>query len=857
MLAYSYLCSDKLTIKMRKAVLLTCYFLMGWVDSLSAQPQCTVTHYDEFSGMAQWYVTQIVQDKQGMMWFATWNGLNRYDGYEFVNFKSQKGDGVDIPSDRMRDMILNEEGHLLCSYDHHVFLFNVNTCRFNPLPTAEEQKMIKVFEQRHHQDISNSAPFEHRDSTGTLWRIHRDGKLFYQVAGSNEWHPYPSGFSPMSYLHYGMTDREGNVWMRSGYGIYKLTFGQKKFQSFEPVGTDQTRSFCLDRKKRYWITTRNDKIIQLFDKENRLLGYLGRDGQLHANYTSFGSPIYHVMQDSKGVFWLSSKPDGLFRLRETGDGRFQVEQFRHEAGNPQTLSDDELYFTAEDQRGRLWVATFNQGLCCVEDPWADQLVFQNIDNGLSSPIQEGLRVRHIRITSEGILLAATTTGLIVADVSKPKMSDIKLKLHRRDSKRYSSLSCNAVMFIAEDSRHRLFVCTESGGINQIISNQLLDEELEFRHFDMSTGLSSDITLSAVESEDKLLIVSNNQLILLDPDKNQSSSYDTHFWGSMLRFSDAIPLLLPDGRRIFGLQNGAITLLPDKIRKSNDIPPIALTSISIHGDSLNLAVNGLDTLLLNTREERDVTISFSALDYRGGGIIHYAYQWDDNGGWVNIGKDHSTTFLNLQPGTYQLKIRSTNSDGVWVDNTRLLTIIVKPVFWETRWAQLIYILLFLTLLWLVFYTFQYIRRIKRQQKETHEAYLALLNANQESQVTEQARQEPMKPHIKPEDEAFMQRAMKFIEDHISDLDVNIGDMAEATATSRSGLNRKMKSLLGVTPLDFIREARIRKACTLLSQGAMVKDVAYACGFSDVIYFRKCFKAEIGMAPSEYRDEKFGK
>jgi AraC-like DNA-binding protein len=112
-------------------------------------------------------------------------------------------------------------------------------------------------------------------------------------------------------------------------------------------------------------------------------------------------------------------------------------------------------------------------------------------------------------------------------------------------------------------------------------------------------------------------------------------------------------------------------------------------------------------------------------------------------------------------------------------------------------------------------------------------------------------------MKPDDELFMQRAIKFIEEHLGDSDISICDMADATATSRSGLNRKMKSLLGVTPLDFIREARIRKACAMLSQGAMVKDVAYACGFSDVIYFRKCFKAEIGKTPSEYRDEEFGK
>ena len=83
-------------------------------------------------------------------------------------------------------------------------------------------------------------------------------------------------------------------------------------------------------------------------------------------------------------------------------------------------------------------------------------------------------------------------------------------------------------------------------------------------------------------------------------------------------------------------------------------------------------------------------------------------------------------------------------------------------------------------------------------------------------------------------------MRFIEEHIGDPDINIGDMAEATATSRSGLNRKMKSLLGVTPLDFIRSARIRKACGMLEEGMSVNDVAYGCGFSDPKYFGKCLR-----------------
>jgi len=58
-------------------------------------------------------------------------------------------------------------------------------------------------------------------------------------------------------------------------------------------------------------------------------------------------------------------------------------------------------------------------------------------------------------------------------------------------------------------------------------------------------------------------------------------------------------------------------------------------------------------------------------------------------------------------------------------------------------------------------------------------------------------------------------------------------------------------LGVTPLDFIREARIRKACQLLKEGGTVNDVAYKCGFSDPKYFSKCFRQTMGISPTEYR------
>ena len=100
--------------------------------------------------------------------------------------------------------------------------------------------------------------------------------------------------------------------------------------------------------------------------------------------------------------------------------------------------------------------------------------------------------------------------------------------------------------------------------------------------------------------------------------------------------------------------------------------------------------------------------------------------------------------------------------------------------------------------------------------------------------------------------MIKRLVSYIEEHLSDSDISVGDMAEAVATSRSGLQRKIKQAMGITPLDFLREARIKHACHLLqTTDKTVAEVAYASGFTDPKYFSRCFKQSTGMTPSEYK------
>jgi AraC-like DNA-binding protein len=73
--------------------------------------------------------------------------------------------------------------------------------------------------------------------------------------------------------------------------------------------------------------------------------------------------------------------------------------------------------------------------------------------------------------------------------------------------------------------------------------------------------------------------------------------------------------------------------------------------------------------------------------------------------------------------------------------------------------------------------------------------------------------------------------------------------------RTVFYQKLKAIIGLSPVDFIREMRIKRAKQLMESGEYnVSSVAYMTGFNDPKYFSKCFKKQFGMSPSEYGKER---
>lgn len=632
----------------QKALLTTVLALALCAVTATPQEMRLLHKYDETNSSLEGHTTQILQDRDGFLWISTWNGIYRFDGYEFRRMKPTLSDTCSMTSDRIRDIWLSKDGNIYVHNNEGIFHFDIRTYRFRNLrDEAEKEEAERQRDDQPTRGSHDGEKLSYIDPQGIQWLFHKDA-LFC--------------LSPME-------------------------------SPAIPLPMEQPTMVCClkqDSRKQVWVATKEDRTLRLLGSDGQLLGYMGPGGTLSANYQEFGHAAYCITESSNKQIWLGTKPDGLFRLTPLAtpgeSPRYRVEAI-------EGLDNTAVYGITEDKQGRLWVATLGGGISVVENPAADKPTITNHLPGFPDDVCQS--VRHIHINKKGVMLAATTEGLMVASVEHDARK-MKFKRHIKVPERGSSLSCNAVMDIVETAEGRIFLATETGGINEIVSADLLSDTLSFKHYDMSSGLlpTDMIIAMSVMPNGHLIVTGNTIVIMLDVVNDRFESLRHRFFHRVYHFSQARPLLMPNGQWIMGCLDGGFTLSANAAYPNNYQPPLQLTSISFSNEKPLLAVTHTDTLRLNP-QQRSLTIHFAALDYADPQAISYQYSLstDTTETWNDLGHSHAITLLDLTPETYYLRLRSTNSDGVWTDNTRKLTIIVEPRFWEKLWVQLLMALLF--------------------------------------------------------------------------------------------------------------------------------------------------------------------
>jgi len=138
----------------------------------------------------------------------------------------------------------------------------------------------------------------------------------------------------------------------------------------------------------------------------------------------------------------------------------------------------------------------------------------------------------------------------------------------------------------------------------------------------------------------------------------------------------------------------------------------------------------------------------------------------------------------------------------------------------------------------------------QRKKLQTLYCATFVA-----VTENRKEEDKIhiPALSANDKKFMDRLLELMETNMDNSTLIVEDLAAGLGMSRSVFFKKLKSLIGLSPVEFIKEIRMKRAAELIEEGSNnMSQIAYMVGFSDPHYFSKCFKQVFSMTPTEYKD-----
>lgn len=110
-----------------------------WALPVSGHSDCLFTHYSSEDGLSQNTIMSVLQDKKGNMWFSTWDGINKFDGYSFKTYKARPNNRIALTNNRVDYMYEDEYGFIwLLTYDNQVFRFDPRTEVFERVPATAE-----------------------------------------------------------------------------------------------------------------------------------------------------------------------------------------------------------------------------------------------------------------------------------------------------------------------------------------------------------------------------------------------------------------------------------------------------------------------------------------------------------------------------------------------------------------------------------------------------------------------------------------------------------------------------------------------------------------------------------------------
>lgn len=275
----------------------------------------------------------------------------------------------------------------------------------------------------------------------------------------------------------------------------------------------------------------------------------------------------------------------------------------------------------------------------------------------------------------------------------------------------------------------------------------------------------------------------------------------------------------------------------------------VTDVVVNGKSILFDcpgdMNDVRSIIFIPSDIHNLRILFSTLQYFTSDEIELNYRLDGvDKEWIKTYNGRNVASYNSLPkGEYKFHIRHRLSDGTWGESVCAMTIVRLPAWYETTWAYLIYISIAVLMCWILHRKWHAIKHFYDRIVAFRMMMLGKMHISSVS---------VSKPDDDDNKSDFYSEIVECIEKHLDDDSFDIEKMAIYMATSKSTIHRRIKSHIGITPLELIKRIRLKKACELLEKkDKSISEIGYSVGFSSPKYFTRCFKDEFGMTPTEYQ------
>lgn len=680
-------------------------------------------------------------------------------------------------------------------------------------------------------------------------------------------------------------DKDGSIWVSCYMGLWNIDAGLKKKQYIPNLKLVDGRTIHTEVSTLYndnqggmWLGTLNQGILYYHPNRFRFQN-IGKT--LFTNPEDINIYVTCFTTDNHGNILVGTRK-GLFYYNPSDDS---LHPYSREFS---VINCNTLF---KDSRKRIWLGTAGQKLYCIT-PDGEIKCYTLHGQSIHSIMELPDRTLYLCLNNQGFGIFSPETGKFEKEASIPQedhsavhqitplgkdsIAGITRKgwfIYDRKKRKYSytasSHVCNSIM---ADRKKHIWIGLEDGLL-------LWNIDTGQQHtFYTTDGLINNSIRSIIQTEDDAVWVSTSNGITRiaairkqEPFSYSFANFNQYDGVITDEFSERSVFISADGTLYWGGINGfnRFTPSPSKIERAYSAP--LFVGFQLLGEQVENGkiYNGNQILCRPITQTKEIilnhnqnffTLEFSALNYINPTQTYYRYQL--------VGIDHSereirssagkgyATYTNVPPGIYTFRVQATDNNETWKDKYAEMKITVKAPFWKTTYAYILYVLITAgsIMLFILIYIRYKRRKLLREQKEKlnemKTAFLQNVNKELKEQLEMLRQSTPDNSSLPIVDEAFLHKVLEYVELNLDNPEYSVELLSRDMGMDRTGLYRKLISIVGKTPTNFIRSIRLKRATQLLKEGYTVAEVADRVGFSTSSYLSKCFQEEFGMRPSQY-------